>query len=468
MKFVRSLLFRLAITYAGLFLTSVILLLALFYWVTIWMPTERLKEQIATETGAMRMIHKKEGIEALASALQRRAAGESIPKRYHALIDPQGQTYSANLPSWPKRTSARWLQVEADLYFEGDEEDHEALVLDSRLSDGSRLLIGIDVEDIDDIEEALLEASTWGLPSLLLLVVLGAMAMSMAVTRRLDVIDAAARRVMQGSLKDRIPRIHSGDDLDRLAGTLNEMLSRIEQSMLSVRRVSDSVAHELRTPLARLHARLLEVRASTEAIAPESLAALVDEVELMIRMFDAVLRISRIESGSHTMDRQPVDLASVVFDVVEFYEPVIEERGLSLSVDVARDLTIVGDKDLIFQALANILDNAVKFTFTGGTIAIAGRQSGEGAVLTLRDTGPGIGEKDRALVTERFYRGADQVHSKGFGLGLALVAAVADIHGSIVSFANAEPGLIVRWVFAPCQIPSKPTAGLIRPVAEHG
>ena len=111
MKFVRSLLFRLAITYAGLFLTSVILLLALFYWVTIWMPTERLKEQIATETGAMRMIHKKEGIEALASALQRRAAGESIPKRYHALIDPQGQTYSANLPSWPKRTSGgRYLR----------------------------------------------------------------------------------------------------------------------------------------------------------------------------------------------------------------------------------------------------------------------------------------------------------------------------------------------------------------------
>ena len=453
MKFARSLLFRLAITYAGLFLTSVMLLLALFYWLTIWMPTERLEEQIGAETDAMRTIHEKQGIEALASALQHRAAGETIPKRYHALIDPQGQTYSANLPSWPRRTSAQWLQIEADLYFEGDEEDHEALVLDSQLSDGSRLLIGIDVEGIDDIEEALLEASTWGLPSLLLLVVLGAMAMSLAVTRRLDVIDAAARRVMEGSLKDRIPRIHSGDDLDRLAGTLNEMLARIEQSMLSVRRVSDSVAHELRTPLARLHARLLGARESKKAISNNSLAGLVDEVELMIRMFDAVLRISRIESGRHTMDRQPVDLAAVVSDVVEFYEPVIEERGLSLSVDVAPDLIVVGDKDLIFQALANILDNAVKFTPDSGMIAISGWQTDSGAVLTMRDTGPGIGEEDRALVTERFYRGAVQAHSKGFGLGLALFAAVADIHGSTVSFANAESGLIVRWVFLPSPNP---------------
>lgn len=447
MKFTRSLLFRLALTYAGLFLTSVILLLAIFYWVTISLPSERVKDDITTEMRRMLAIYDDGDLSALSLALQRRGIAPIPPQTYHALIDPQGKVVTANLPSWPGRSQNRWLNIEADIYRDGEEEDHEALVFDARLADGSRLLLGRDVEDIEEIKEALWQAGAWGLPSLALLAVIGAMLMSTAVTRRLNIIDAAARRVMKGSLHDRIPRVHTGDDLDRLASTLNEMLARIEKSMLSVRRVSDSVAHELRTPLARMQVRLVDYQKSAAAISPEMLDELVAEVELMISMFDAVLRISRIESGRHTIELQPVELASVVSDVVEYYEPAIEQASLHLSVDVASGLAIVGDKDLIFQALANLIDNAVKFTPVGGEIVLSGKRKCDAIIVTLTDTGPGISQEDREFITERFYRGTDRTENDGFGLGLALVEAVAELHHSHLDFDDAKSGFVVRWTF---------------------
>ena len=362
MKLARSLLFRLGMTYAGLFLASVTLLLAVFYWVTIWRPLEEVKKGIKTDVQDMLALYRTQGPRQLASALQLRAVNPTPPQHYHALIDRRGATVTANLPTWPERRADRWLQLEADIYQDGDEEDHEALVYDWALPDGHRLLVGRDIEDIDDIREALWQASAWGLPSLLLLVLVGSTLMSIAVTRRLDVIDRAARRVMEGSLGDRIPRGDTDDDLDRLAGTLNEMLARIEKSMLSVRRVSDSVAHELRTPMARMQTALVELRASGRTVSPQKLDRIIEEANLMIRMFDAVLRISRIESGRYSAEHAPVDLASVVSDVVEFYEPAVEQKSVSLSVEVERGLAVTGDRDLIFQALANLLDNAVKFT----------------------------------------------------------------------------------------------------------
>lgn len=448
MKITRSLLFRLGLIYAGLFLTSVVVLLALFYWVTILQPLERAREGITAEVQQMRGIFDAEGTGQLASVLQRRGIDASPPRGFHALIDPQGRTITANLPSWPRQSGENWLQIEADFYLDGDEEDHEALVFDLELPDGSRLLLGRDIEDIDDIREALWQASLWGIPSLVLLVLVGSAIMSMAVTRRLDAISRAARRVMNGSLGDRIPLAHTGDDLDRLAGTLNEMLARIEASMLSVRRVSDSVAHELRTPLARMHATLVGMKNLEEEDPSELLGKAIGEVELMTRMFDAVLRISRIESGRHSVEKVPVDIGSVIADVVDFYEPVIEQNSIALSVETSPGLMVAGDRDLIFQALANVLDNAVKFTPRNGAIALRGARTDQGTVLTVSDNGPGIPADIRSFVTERFYRGPAYGTSGGFGLGLALVEAVAKLHGSTLEFLSAEPGLTVKWTFA--------------------
>ena len=164
-------------------------------------------------------------------------------------------------------------------------------------------------------------------------------------------------------------------------------------------------------------------------------------------MFDAVLRISRIESGRYSAEHAPVDLASVVSDVVEFYEPAVEQKSVSLSVEVERGLAVTGDRDLIFQALANLLDNAVKFTQRGGRITLSGERKSGNVILYVSDTGPGIPPQIREFVTERFYRGTDQSATTGFGLGLALVQAVADLHGSTLLFTDAGPGLTVRWTF---------------------
>lgn len=445
MRLLASFSFRLALLYAALFTLSVSILLALFYWTSIRRPIEQVEAGLVVESARFERLHAEQGNDALVDALQRRAGAPAQRQAYHALIAPDGQVLATNLPSWPPVPGPRWLRIEADVYRDGDEYDHEALVLDRRLADGTRLMIGRDVQDIDELDEGIRVGALWLMPVMALLVIAGGGLMSRAIGRRIDAVGATARRVMAGDLSERIPVRGSGDDIDRLGETLNAMLDRIEASVESVRRVSDSVAHELRTPLTRLQAELNELQAAS----PERKATLIEsaseEAERLGRMFDAVLRISRIEAQRHEPEMRRVDLSALLEDAADYHAPQAEERDLALDTQVESNLAIVGDRDLLFQAVSNLLDNAIKFTPPGGHVALSATRADDGIALRVSDTGPGIPAEHHEKVIERFFRAPATEPVPGFGLGLSLVAAVAKLHGSSLRFGDAAPGLAVEW-----------------------
>lgn len=443
MKLRGSLSFRLALTYAALFGASVTLLGGLYYWLAIESPLRAVRAELRTEGQQYLALRGQYGEDALASRLERRAGAPAPRIAYHALLRPDGSAVTTNLPSWPRAFAAPWLLIEADVSREGDEDEYEALVLDQRLGDGGRLLLGRDIEDLDELEEGLTDTLVWLIPALALLGILGGALMSLAIGRRLEAVTTAARRVIAGDLSERIPVRGSGDDFDQLNETLNLMLARIEESLEAVRRVSDSVAHELRTPLARLQASLLELRRDGD---PEGslLAEMAGEAERLQTIFESVLRISRIEA-SLPRDSELVDFSLLLLDAAELYQPAAESRGQVLSVDVETGLMTRGDRNLLFQAVSNLIDNAIKYAPTGGAIAVRAAGEKECLILTVSDNGPGIPPELREKVTERFFRAPGTDGIPGLGLGLAFVSAVAAFHESSVRFESSEPGLRVEW-----------------------
>lgn len=445
MKLLASFSFRLALLYATLFTLSVSILLALFYWISIRRPFDEVEAGLLAESARLEAIYRAHGAEALAATLQRRADMPAQRQAYHALIAPDGRVLATNLPGWPPQPGARWLRIEADIYRDGEEYDHEALVLDRVLPDGGRLMIGRDVQDIDELDEGIRVGALWLMPVMALLVIAGGGLMSRAIGRRIDAVGATARRVMAGDLSERIPVLGSGDDLDRLGETLNAMLERIETSVESVRRVSDSVAHELRTPLTRLQAELNALQAAPPGRRAALTEAAAEEANRLGRMFDAVLRISRIEARRHQPEMRPVDLSALLEDAADYHAPQAEERDLTMDMRIDPALAVVGDRDLIFQAVSNLLDNAIKFTPPGGRVTLSATRAGDEVRLRVADSGPGIPAAHRGQVAERFFRAPEAETVPGFGLGLSLVAAVAKLHGAQLRLGDAGPGLTVDW-----------------------
>jgi signal transduction histidine kinase len=447
MKLLNSVSLRLALLCMALLIASALLLAAQHYWVTVYQPMHAVKRRVDREARELAQLYQTEGANAVTSSLDQRlrAGGARLP--FHAFIARGGQVLSANLSGWPSQHGGDWLRLNADSHLDGEIQDHEPLLRDLLLGDGARLLVGRDIEDLDELEEKLGSLVAGVLGSCILLGVFGGMLLSRVIGRRIAEITRTARRVMDGDLSGRIPVRGSSDDFDELSATLNTMLARTEKLFESVRRVSDSVAHELRTPLARLRSSLDPMRLSRAPPSPEMLDDIAAEVELLEKTFDAVLRISRIESGRHGSAAALVDLSSVLRDAAELYMPAAEQRQQALRVAVADALVIRGDRDLLFQSVCNLLDNAIKYTPLGGVVQLVARKDIAVVELIVIDNGPGISEEHRPLVMERFYRIASTAGAPGVGLGLSLVAAVAERHESTLTLEDAGPGLTVRWRF---------------------
>jgi signal transduction histidine kinase len=282
-----------------------------------------------------------------------------------------------------------------------------------------------------------------------ILALAGGLMMTRSMMRRIETISATSREIMTGDLSRRIPTKGTGDDFDRLTDNLNSMLDRIETLMEDVRRVSDNIAHDLRTPLARLRTRLefLRMQKADSEQLRETVEQVVSEADGLLSTFNALLRIARIESGSGRAGFTDVNLASMMRDVVELYEPLAEEKHQHLRMQLTGDLRACGDRDLLFQAIANIIDNAIKYTPTGGTIEVLTDTNSNGGQITVADSGPGIPVQAREKVFERFFRLDASRTTPGSGLGLSLVAAVAKLHDIKVLLKDNRPGLRVILVF---------------------
>lgn len=442
-----SLTLRLTLVYMALFCASVGIMLAVTYVGGVWRPLRQVEATITRDSDALVAVYRAQGRDALIRALERRAGAARGRLPYHVLIAPNGAVVAANLSDWPAVRGEEWARYEFGTYATGTEEEHEAVVRDLALPGGYRLLVGLDTEDLDEREDLIFEALSWGAGMSLALGLIGGLVMTYAVSQRLDRINRAARAVIAGDLSGRVALHGSGDDFDQLSATLNEMLARIEGLVASISRVSDNIAHELRTPLTRLRAELEELAAAgddPEEVRARTGAAL-EEAARLQSMFDALLRIARLQSGPRG-ESVRVDLSALLEDVVDLHRPAAEDRSQDFAAAIAPGLAVQGDRDLLFQMVSNLLDNAVKFAPVGGTVRLDARAAAPGVEVTVADNGPGIAPDERSRVLERFYR-SPHSGAEGFGLGLSLVAAAAERHSAELRLEDADPGLKVTIRF---------------------
>ncbi|MBB5754390.1 sensor histidine kinase [Prosthecomicrobium pneumaticum] len=326
-----------------------------------------------------------------------------------------------------------------------------ALVQVLQLPGGYRMLVGRDISETQKFRD-IVERSLFSIVVLMIgLALVSWFFVSRRVLKRIDSVAATSRRIMEGDLSGRLEITGTGDEFDRLAASLNAMLDRIEALLYGLKDVTDNVAHDLKTPLTRLRNRVESALAGPERSDAyrAALEATIEESDHLIRTFNALLMIARIEAGSPDGSRAPVDLAEVAADVVDLYEPLAEEAGVALSVEAEGAVTVEGVRELIGQALANLVDNAIKYAageegdLRTPAARIHVRREGDLAVVTVADNGPGVPEADRARVLQRFVRLEKSRSQPGSGLGLSLVAAVARLHDGSITLDDAGPGLAV-------------------------
>ena len=295
----------------------------------------------------------------------------------------------------------------------------------------------------------------------------GGWLVSRSLLARVDAVSATSRTIMEGDLTGRVPVSGSGDEFDRLSQNLNAMLERIEQLMLGMREVSDNIAHDLKTPLNRLRNRAeTALRNDGDATASkEALESIIEEADDLIKTFNGLLSIARLEAGTAGEPGDDIEIEGLIRDVVELYEPSAEDAGLSLTAGRADGATMTADRQLIMQALANLIDNAIKYGAEGGAIEVSAAGHEDRVEIHVADKGTGIPEKDRDRVKKRFVRLEESRSQPGSGLGLSLVAAIARFHGGRLELQDNAPGL--RAVLSLPRKPAQSISGKLTPSIAH-
>lgn len=452
-RLVRSFTFRLALLYATLSLGSVVVLLGFIYWATAGYMDRQIDSTIEAEIRGLAEQYQSRGLAGLRNIIDERVSRDPNGAAVYLLADAAFAPIVGNLSGWPRAPTFNdgWTRFRLRDWGSDRSEEHEARARTFLLHGELHLLVGRDVRELEATRRLILDALTWGLAITAALALGVGLLVSSRVMGRIEAINQTSREIMDGDLSRRIPMTGSGDDFDRLAANLNRMLERIEELMAAVHQVSDNIAHDLRTPLTRLRTRLEQARngdpkQSSEEISQEIDQAIGDAEELL-STFNALLRIARIESGSSRTAFAELDLANLVRDVAELYEPVAAEKNQELSLEAQGPVPIQGDRDLLFQALANLVDNAIKHTPPGSRIRLSATRDDGGTRVAVADTGPGIPVDLHEKVFQRFYRTDTSRSTPGTGLGLSLVRAVADLHHARVELRDNTPGLGVSIDF---------------------
>lgn len=442
----RSATFQFALLYVLLFAGSVSILLGFLYWATIGFMADQVDETIQAEVQGLSEQYRRDGLRGLVSVLNERVLSDPDGDSLYLLVNPDRSAIAGNLIEWPAGLEDREGVITFYLTRTAKgRETHVARAQLFELRGGYRLLVGRDIHPLMRVRKLLEQSVTWGALLTLGMGILGGVFFSRSTRRRIEVITRTSRHIMKGNLGLRVPTNGSGDDFDKLADQLNQMLDRIEQLMAGVRHVTDNIAHDLRTPLARLRGRLegLSQDQSLQEDAKEQVQDIISEADQLLQTFNALLRIARIESGSYATSFSEIDLKELVMDAAEFYEALALEKNQELELDLSAGLKVTGDRDLLFQAVVNLLDNAIKYTPEGGHIGVRLRGMGQ-AVICVWDQGPGLEPEEFEKVTQRFYRVDKTRGLPGNGLGLSMVKAVCEMHKGSLVLKDNQPGLRVE------------------------
>ncbi len=449
LRLIRTSWFRMAAAYALLSLLSVGVLFGLLYWNTAIFVAQQTEETIEAELTGLAEHYRQAGLAGLTDVIRERAQGQRLS--LYLLTDPARRRIAGNLNAWPVQSlPGDWVDFDYRRPVGDRMVEHRAHGRHLVLPGGFNLLVGYDVQDQVRLEHRMRTSMVW-IGALALLLALGAgLMMARHWLRSVDNVNKTAGEIMQGDMSRRVPVRGTDDELDRLARNLNAMLDRIEALMTGLRQVTDNIAHDLRSPLNRLRSRLeVTLMADPEkTVYREALGDTMREVDDLLKTFNALLLIGEAEAGLEKSSLEHVDLSQRLADVAELYEPAAEAEGLDLKIEIADGLFVRGNPSLISQACVNLLDNALKYAPSGGTVSIKAGLGEKGAPwVVVADTGPGIPEADRQRVLDRFVRLEGSRSTPGSGLGLALVSAVAKLHGARLELDDNKPGLIVRLSF---------------------
>jgi signal transduction histidine kinase len=449
-RLVRTHAFRLAGLYFLVFAASVIGVLFFVYWTSADFVERQTEATLDAEITGLAEQYAQRGLSGLVQIVAARSAGDRGDGMLYLVTNSDGRPLAGNISGWPAGVPVRSgaLSFQIAVTVKGRTEMHPARGTLFAIPDGYRLLVGRDISDATAFRDRIKATLLWSGLVALGVGLVGGTVMSRNMLRRVEQVNRTAERVIAGNLSDRVPRRGANDEFDQLAANLNGMLDQIERLMSAMREVTDNVAHDLKTPLARLRARLeLALLGPEDPLARgDAIRAAIDEADRLLATFNALLSIAEAEAGAGQRADEALDLGEIARAVIELYEPVAEEKGLTLRLDSTPRTMIRGDRHLLSQAVANLLDNALKYG--GGDIAIAVRQSEGRAAIEVADRGPGIPEGDRETVFDRFVRLEPSRNTPGNGLGLSLVRAVARRHAANVSLGDNHPGLRVRIEFA--------------------
>ncbi len=432
---------RLALAYALVFGVSAALLVGVLWVSSTNILTRQVDAAIDADAQGLGEQWSSGGAIGLFNTIQNRIANNLDNDALYLVLDPKGRIVAGNQGSWPEQVSRTDETYEISTKRNG----RRTLARFHRydLPEGYALLVGREVTARAALRSLLTEVLAWSLGLVGLLSISGALLLKNLFGRMVSQVSATADAISSGDLTRRVAISGRGDEFDRMGETINDMLDRLSRLMDGVREVSNAIAHDLRTPITRARARLED--AATHAGSPEQLRCAIDRAVLdldgITNVFHALLRISEIEAGARRSAFVPLDLRPLLDDLYDLYGAVAEEGGLQLVLQVSGELLARGDRDLIQQAITNLLDNAIKFSPQAGTVELVGERVGDNILLSVRDHGVGIPAGDVGRVTDRFFRGDTARHTPGFGLGLTLVRAVAQLHSGSLRLADAAPGL---------------------------
>lgn len=457
-KTLRSTTFRQALLSIAVFGAVVIGLLSYVYWSTTKFVLDRSEVAVADELRALRGVYNAGGQTALAAAVVQRMTDRRPVKVAYLLADESFTPIVGNVSRWPSslKGDQQWSEFRPDAL--NSERNAAGALFRARwekLPNGSHLLVGQDIGDIARFVNQIGAAFVFAILFIFLLAAVASVNVTRRTVGRIESINATTTAIIESGLGKRIPLHGSDDEWDHLAQNLNSMLQRIEDLMSEVKQVSENVAHDLRTPLTRLRGRLEKASAASEGSGhcQSLIAGAVGDLDDVLRMFASLMRISQIETANQVSPLRTVNVEEVAAEVAELYDAAAETKGGRVEVVNKQAVVIRADRDLLFDAVANLVDNAIKHGRDGGRVTISSEQRATEVLVSVNDDGPGIPPDEHEQVFKRFYRLERSRSKPGNGLGLSLVAAVARLHGARVTLADNAPGLSVQLQFP---IPTEP------------
>jgi signal transduction histidine kinase len=429
--------------YAGLTGITFILLFGVIFWSTGRFMRHQIDDSVSSEIGEIAtdvQAKHPEGLRLLVQGMARHPSGF-----YYLLQDSHGTALSGNLPPTEPRLGVReWAEPP-----EHRRTPYAGIRGQGVMISDDYLFVGWSTHQLHEMEEFVAGAFLWILGASILLALSGGIFMSRRLMRKIENVSKTTRNIMDGDLQQRVAVQHGGDEFGHLALSINSMLDRIEALMEDLRQVTTNIAHDLRTPLTRLRNRLELAQRSplAEAGLRDAINAACRETDVILEIFGALMRIAQVESGARRSGFAAVELSDVIDTVVEVYKPAVEERRQCLLETIAKGLLVVGDKELLTQLFANVLENAILHSPPGARLSIEAQRDIQRVQVTIADDGPGIPESMRGKVLGRFVRLDDSRSTPGSGLGLSLVAAIARLHNATLTLAGNEPGLRVCLSF---------------------